>query len=309
MFGITTTIPVLGTSATVDVSKDDGDWADDDDYDAGDIVVDPIDGNQYRATVDIAANALKPSQDGRWVLAGSAQLVGSSISLNATVSTLNTKVRVAKTLSGTNDTLDVDDVSGFSNNGTFTIVGNPTLCTYTGRTVTLVAGVKQHSFTGVSACDGAVTVGQVVKKDIEENGSGTGINHAGLDLEYHANVNLHGDTHVTATGDVTLASAVDVTATSKASGGVELGAWVSGTNYTKGDIVTDDGKRYAATKDIVNSTRRARARTTACSTTGRTSRTTTRRSPRRSCSRSRRASCRGRARSRPAPATSRSRRT
>src|SRR5262249_48604985 len=157
----TTTIPVIGTSATVDVSKDDGDWADDDDYDAGDIVVDPIDGKQYRATVDIDANPLKPSQDGRWVLAGSAKVSGSSVSLTATVSTLTTKVRVAKNLSGANDTLDVDDVSGFSNNGTFTLVGNPTLCTYTGRSVTEVAGVKQHSFTGVSACSGAVTVGQV----------------------------------------------------------------------------------------------------------------------------------------------------
>ena len=72
MFGITTTIPVLGTSAIVDVSTDDGDWADDDDYDAGDIVVDPVDGKQYRATVDIAANAPQRRARTNWVLAGSA---------------------------------------------------------------------------------------------------------------------------------------------------------------------------------------------------------------------------------------------
>ena len=78
-----------------------------------------------------------------------------------------------------------------------------------------------------------------MKKDIEENGSGTGINHAGLDLEYHANVNVHGDTQITATGNVTLASTIDVTATSKAAAGPDMGTWVSGTNYTKGDVVTD----------------------------------------------------------------------
>ena len=96
--------------------------------------------------------------------------------------------------------------------------------------------------------------GAAVKKDLTENGSGTGINHAGLDLEYHANVNVHGDTHITTTGNVTLASTIDLTATGKAAAGPDKGDWASGTGYAKGDVVmASDGKRYAATKDIVAS--------------------------------------------------------
>ena len=130
------------------------------------------------------------------------------------------------------------------------MAGSPATCTYTGRDTTL----NDHKFTGVAGCTGAVADGATVRKDITENGSGTGINHAGLDLEYHANVNVHGDSHVTATGNVTLASTIDVTATGNAAAGPDKGVWASGTGYTKGDVVKgSDGKRYAATKDIVAS--------------------------------------------------------
>ena len=53
-----------------------------------------------------------------------------------------------------------------------------------------------------------------------------------------------------------MASSIDVTATANAAGGPFKGNWVSGTNYTKGDIVLDttDSTRYAATSDITPST-------------------------------------------------------
>ena len=53
-----------------------------------------------------------------------------------------------------------------------------------------------------------------------------------------------------------MTSSIDVTATANAAGGPFKGDWVSGTNYTKGDIVLDtsDSTRYAATSDITPST-------------------------------------------------------
>ncbi|HEX5588659.1 MAG TPA: hypothetical protein VFX65_00020, partial [Candidatus Limnocylindrales bacterium] len=197
VFGITTTIPVLGTDGLIDV-------------------------------------------DG-------ANLTGHTITLAAFAGTLSTKAKGAQSL-GTD--LIVDSISGFENSGSFTatVAGTEATCTYTGRDVT--AGV--HKFTGVAGCSGAVADGSVVKKDITENGSGTGINHAGLDLEYFATVNVHGASTITAAGNVTLSSTVDVTATANAAAGPDKGAWVAGTGYSKGDVVKgSDDKRYAATKDIV----------------------------------------------------------
>ena len=102
-------------------------------------------------------------------------------------------------------------------------------------------------------------------KDIVENGSGTGINHAGLDLEYHADVNVHGASQITATGNVTLSSAIDVTATGNAAA-VPTRALRPRARYAKGDIVKDtDGKRYAATKDIVADRATTHPRTTRAS--------------------------------------------
>ncbi|MFL6035275.1 MAG: beta strand repeat-containing protein, partial [Gaiellaceae bacterium] len=247
VFGITTTIPVLGASGLVDISPDDGDWSSGDDYDTGDVVLDPSDHQQYRALHDVDNDTTAPHSDpANWALAGSAQLIGHTINLKAFAGSLTTTVVGNQTL-GTD--LVVASVSNFENTGNFvaTVGGSSTTCSYTGRNVT--SGV--HKFTGVSGCSGSVSDGAEVRKDISENGSGTGINHAGLDLEYHANVNVHGASQITATGNVTLSSAVDVTAKGNAAGGPDKGNWAAG-SYTKGDIVKgSDGKRYAATKDIV----------------------------------------------------------
>ena len=247
VFGITTTIPVLGASGLVDISPDDGDWSSGDDYDAGDVVVDPTDHQQYRASNHVDNDTTEPHSDpANWAPAGSAQLIGHTINLKAFAGSLTTTVVGNQTL-GTD--LIVASVSNFENTGTFTttVGGSSTTCSYTGRDVT--SGV--HKFTGISGCSGSVSDGAEVRKDISENGSGTGINHAGLDLEYHANVNVHGASQITATGAVTLSSAVDVTAKGNAAGGPDKGNWAAG-SYTKGDIVKgSDGKRYAATKDIV----------------------------------------------------------
>ena len=133
-------------------------------------------------------------------------------------------------------------MAGFDDTGNFSldIAGTPTTCTYTGRDID-TTNHTDFTFTGVNGCSGSVADGAAVKKDLIENGSGTGINHAGLDLEYHANVNVHGDTHITATGNVTLASTIDVTATGKAAGGPDKGDWASGTGYRKGDVVSSVG--------------------------------------------------------------------
>src|SRR4029453_19020964 len=110
-------------------------------------------------------------------------------------------------------TLSVASVEGFPNDGTITVAGLTGDCLYTGRNATT------NQFTGVSGCTGSALSGAVAKKDVVENGSDTGLRHAGLDLEYHANVNIHGDSRLIATGNVTLSSSVDVTATATAGAG------------------------------------------------------------------------------------------
>src|SRR5262249_52746481 len=146
-------------------------------------------------------------------------------------------------------------VAGFDDSGSFTINdnGTPRTCSYTDRDID-TSNHAVFKFKNVT-CSGLTNPGDgaVITKDIVENGSQTGINHAGLDLEYHANVNVHGATVITATGNVTLGSAIDVRATANANGGADTGAWVSGTLYTKGQIVTDGAKRWVATKDITAS--------------------------------------------------------
>ena len=252
LLGITTTIPVIGVDGLVDISPDKGEWSSGSDYSQGDVVVDTTDGSQYRATSNISSDPTAPSADGaNWSLAGSAQLIGHTISLSAFAGTLSTTVKGgSQDLTGGN--LIAASVAGFDDSGSFTVdvSGTPTSCTYGGRNTT------SNTFTTVSGCTGTPADGAVVRKDITENGSGSGINHAGLDLEYHANVNVHGSSQISATANVTLSSTVDVTATANAAAGPDKGDWVSGTNYTKGDVVTDtfDSKRYAATKDITPST-------------------------------------------------------
>ena len=133
VFGITTTIPVLGTTALVDISPDKGDWSSGDDYDAGDVVVDPDDHQQYQATHDVDSDTTKPHLDStNWALAGSTQLIGAAINLNALAETLKTTVDGAgQDLSA--GTLKVADVSGFPDTGTFTVAGATGTCTYNGR--------------------------------------------------------------------------------------------------------------------------------------------------------------------------------
>ena len=80
------------------------------------------------------------------------------------------------------------------------------------------------------------------------------MNHAAVELEYYANVNVYGGSTLTAVGDVTLASTVDVASTANA---VPVkGNWVSGTAYSRGDVVIDttNNKRYSAKNDIASST-------------------------------------------------------
>src|SRR5581483_10409644 len=251
-FGITTTIPVLGVDGLVDISTDKGDWDSGTSYDAGDVVVDPFDGLQYKATGSVSGG-LAPHNGGSWTPAGSTSLTGAAINLTAFAGSLSTKAKGGgQTLPGD---LIVDSVAGFDDAGSFTLddAGTPRGCTYTGRDIDSTSHAV-FKFQGVT-CSGLTNPadGAVITKDIVENGSGAGINHAGLDLEYHANVNVHGATVITATGDVTLASAIDVRATANANGGADTGPWVSGTLYTKGQIVTDGGKRWVATKDITPS--------------------------------------------------------
>ena len=245
LVGVTTTIPVLGASALVDISPDNGDWASGDGYDAGDVVVDAFDGMQYRALVDVSSGGAAPHANASWGLAGSARLIGNTVNLIALAGTLRTTVSGAQNLTGAGDTLTVASVAGFADDGTFTI--GVDICTYTGRNTT------NHQFTGVSGCVGPVADLTVVRKDILENGSDTGLRHAALELEYYATVDVHGDSHITATGNVTLASTIDVTAAARAAAGPNKGNW-NGTvdGYSKGDVVTDtDGKKYAATDDFI----------------------------------------------------------
>ena len=182
----------------------------------------------------------------------SGQLTGAKVTLNAAASTLMTTVSGSgQTLTSGGD-LIVASVEGFDDTGSFTVVvgATPVDCTYGGR------NHDDHKFTGLggSGCSGNPDDGAVVRKDITENGSGAGINHAGLDLEYHAAVNVHGASVITGTDDVSLSSTVDVTATANAAAGADRGPWTSGTDYVKGDVVTDNGTRYTATKEITNST-------------------------------------------------------
>ncbi len=178
----------------------------------------------------------------------SATFNGNSISLTAFAGTLSTTVNGGgQALSGGN--LIVASVAGFDNSsGTFGVVGGTGTCAYTGRDTTL------NKLTGITGCTGTPADGAVVTSAITENGSGTGVNHAAMELEYYATVNVHGNSSLTAGGNVTLASSVDVTATANA---VPVkGTWVSGTAYSKNDVVIDpsDGKRYSAKNDIASST-------------------------------------------------------
>src|SRR5216683_6008379 len=171
-------------------------------------------------------------------------LTGSSIDLEAQSSTL------ATTVSGagqdlTSGTLNVASTFWFKSSGKFTVDGGTGTCAYTGTTNT--------SFTGVTGCSGLPADGAAVRTDINETGSGTGINHAVLQLIYQATINVHGASVITATsGSVTVASKTNVNATANANGGPDQGNWTSGNPYSKGDIVTDttDGNRYSAKNDI-----------------------------------------------------------
>src|SRR5205807_2517100 len=110
-----------------------------------------------------------------------------------------------------------------------------------------------NKLTGITGCTGTPADGAVVTSAVTENGSGKGVNHAAVELEYYANVNVYGGSTLTAVGDVTLASNVDVTSTANA---VPVkGNWVSGTAYSKGDVVIDttNNKRYSAKNDIASS--------------------------------------------------------
>jgi len=205
VLGLTTTIPVLGVDALVDVN--------------------------------------------------SATLTGNKISLTAFAGTLSTTVNgTGQDLSGGN--LVVASVAGFDNSsGYFTVDGGTGTCHYTGR------DIGTNKLTGITGCTGTPADKAVVTSGVTENGSGKGVNHAGVELEYYANVNIYGTSTLTASYSgsdpaVNLASNVDVISVANA---VPVkGTWTAGVAYSKGDVVIDpnDNKRYSAKDDIsaVNNT-------------------------------------------------------
>ena len=159
-----------------------------------------------------------------------ATITGKTVSLTAFAATLSTTARTAQTLTGSGDTLKVASVAGFDDTGSFSldISGTPTTCTYTGRDIDSTNHTTSPSPASTAAADRSSTARRS-RRTSPRTAAAPGINHAGLDLEYHANVNVHGDTHITATGNVTLASTIDVTATAKAAAGPDKGNWASGT--------------------------------------------------------------------------------
>ena len=145
-------------------------------------------------------------------------------------------------------TLVVATTTPFLSSGKFTIAGITGTCSYTNTT-------DRTKFTGITGCTGTPADGAAIASvGILENGSGTGINHAALQLIYSATVNIHGTSTITATGDVTIASTVNVTGTANSAGAPDKGTWAANTAYSKGDVVTNpsDGKRYDAKQDIDN---------------------------------------------------------
>ncbi len=175
-----------------------------------------------------------------------AHLSGSSVDLEAFAGTLSTTVTP-----GGDDlslgTLRVASTFGFDDTGKFSVDGATGTCSYGSKTDT--------SFTTITTCTGTPANGAAVTTGIAETGSGTGINHAGLQLIYQGTINIHGASTIAATGgDVKVASVANVLASASAAGGADLGAWSSGFAYHKGDIVTYSSKRYAALKDVTSTT-------------------------------------------------------
>ena len=137
-----------------------------------------------------------------------------------------------------------------SSGGTFAVDLNgsttPTTCTY--------GGISGNQFTSVAGCTGSVAASAAVNENIDQTGAAHEINFSGVQLIYDATVDFHGNSTITASGNVTLSSSVDVTAT--ASANANLGNWISGHAYSKGDVVidTNDGNRYDAKNAITSST-------------------------------------------------------
>jgi hypothetical protein len=177
-----------------------------------------------------------------------ATLSGSAIDLEALAGTLSTTVNPGGDSLAVG-TLHVASTFGFDSTGAFTVDGGTGTCSYTG---TSADGL---SFTGITGCTGTPANGASVRSNLTENGSGTGINHAGLQLIYQASINVHGASTITASsGGVKLNSVTDVIASANAAGGADMGAWSSGNPYHKGDIVTFNNKRYAALNDVTSAT-------------------------------------------------------
>src|SRR5205823_5846188 len=120
---------------------------------------------------------------------GDAILSGASIDLEAVSGTLHTTVSGASQNLG-GGTLNVASTYGFDSSGSVTVDGAAGTCTYTGTTNT--------SFTGITVCTGTPADGADVRSSIAETGSGTGINHAALQLIYTATVDIHGASTITA---------------------------------------------------------------------------------------------------------------
>ncbi|TMK23778.1 MAG: hypothetical protein E6G62_10650 [Actinobacteria bacterium] len=188
--------------------------------------------------------------DGGSIELDGAVLNGHTISLVASSTNASTTVNGAgQNLTGAGDTLIVATTTPFLSTGKFMVPGVTGTCSFTGTS-------DRTKFTGVSGCTGTPADGAAVASlGILENGSGKGINHAALQLIYSATIDVHGASTISATGDVTLSSTVGVVATAN-SAGLDKGTWTSGTDYDKGDVVTDpaDNKRYAAKNDVHPST-------------------------------------------------------
>ena len=229
--------------------------------------------------------------DSATVNAGTVDFEASSVNAKTTVN------GGSQTLTGSGDTLIVATTTPFLDKGKFTIAGITGTCSYSGTS-------DRTKFTGVSGCTGTPADGAAIASvGILENGSGTGINHAGApaDLQRH-------DQRPRLLDDHRLERRRDPVQHRQRHGHRERGRRAR-QGHLGGEHAVQQGRRRhlhatasattrSRTSTTPTPTRRARTRRTGRSRTRRT-----RRWPRPCSSPPRRASSPARARSRPRTAT------
>ncbi|HET7465666.1 MAG TPA: hypothetical protein VFL29_03300, partial [Candidatus Dormibacteraeota bacterium] len=202
---------------------------------------------QNNGTTLVGITTTKGGVDGQIDVNG-ANITGKSVDLEAFAGTFQTTVNGDQTLTGSGDTLVVADNFWFSSSGSITVDGLGT-CTYTGTQST-----PSIAFTGVAGCTGTAKDKASVKTNLENDGNSKVISHSVLQLIYQATIDIHGASTITATGgDVTMNSVANVTATAN-SAGSNKGYWLSGTSYSKDDVVQYASKRWQAQMDVSGTT-------------------------------------------------------